>query len=95
MGTEPVDREADCLPPQLQRLFSRGRLTAIPVRTALRRELLEYLAESRFEPGRSYSEAEVNEAIQQVHDDSAALRRYLVIDGLLSRTRDGSGYQLA
>jgi hypothetical protein len=39
----------------------------------------------RFEPGRVYTEAEVNEALSEAHPDYAALRRYLVDDLFLSR----------
>jgi hypothetical protein len=76
-------------------LFSHGRLTAIPRKAARREQLLVHLAETSFEPGRSYSEPEVNEALLAVHDDCSALRRYLVESGLLTRTRDGSSYRRA
>ena len=39
----------------------------------------------RFEPGRRYSENMVNLIIGQVHPDTAALRRYLVDEGMLDR----------
>ncbi|MFD7441814.1 DUF2087 domain-containing protein [Streptomyces sp. NPDC059909] len=74
-------------------LFSRGRLTAIPRRPARREQLLTHLAETLFEPDRAYSEREINEALLTVHEDCSALRRYLVVGGLLSRTRDGSSYR--
>ena len=35
--------------------------------------------------GRSYQEPEVNEVLERYHDDYAALRRYLVDEGFLSR----------
>ncbi|GAA0472078.1 MULTISPECIES: DUF2087 domain-containing protein [Streptomyces] len=76
-------------------LFSHGRLTAIPRKTARRRQLLAHLAETLFEPGRDYTEREVNDALLTVHEDCSALRRYLVTDGLLTRTRDGSSYRRA
>ncbi|WLQ37901.1 DUF2087 domain-containing protein [Streptomyces castrisilvae] len=74
-------------------LFSHGRLTAIPRKTARREQLLVHLAETLFESGRTYTEREVNEALRTVHDDCAALRRYLVVGGLLGRNKDGSGYR--
>ncbi|MET8622206.1 DUF2087 domain-containing protein [Kitasatospora sp. NPDC004669] len=70
-----------------------GRLTAIPRRAARRERLLAHLAETLFEPGRSYTEAEVNNALHTVHDDAPALRRDLVEAGRLARPRDGSSYQ--
>jgi hypothetical protein len=61
-----------------------GRLTSIPAAWAKRRVVLEWLAQ-RFEPGRRYSENMVNLSLAQVHPDTAALRRYLVDDGFMSR----------
>ncbi|MER7761774.1 DUF2087 domain-containing protein [Streptomyces sp. NPDC097619] len=74
-------------------LFQQGRLKAIPRRPARREQLLAHLAGTLFEPDRSYSEPEVNEALRTVHEDCSALRRYLVIGGHLERTRDGSAYR--
>ncbi|MEU9703466.1 DUF2087 domain-containing protein [Streptomyces sp. NPDC047981] len=77
-------------------LFSaEGRLKAIPRRAPRRAQLLAHLAETLFEPSRSYSEREVNEALLTVHEDFPALRRYLVTGGELSRTRDGAAYRRA
>ncbi|MFE1360837.1 DUF2087 domain-containing protein [Streptomyces harbinensis] len=76
-------------------LFNGGRLIAIPRRSARRGQLLAYLADTLFEPGRSYREPEVNAALRTVHDDAPALRRYLVESGLLTRTRDGASYRRA
>jgi hypothetical protein len=74
-------------------LFSRGRLTTIPRRPARREQLLGYLAARLFTGGRVYTEREVNEALATVHEDTSALRRYLIEDGFLGRTRDGAVYQ--
>ncbi|MFE5809248.1 DUF2087 domain-containing protein [Streptomyces sp. NPDC056491] len=74
-------------------LFSGGRLLAIPRRTARREQLLVHLAETLFAVDRDYTEPEVNEALRTVHEDCAALRRYLVTSGLLTRTRDGRTYR--
>jgi hypothetical protein len=63
-----------------------GRLKEIPARAAQRRIVLEYLA-ARFERGRSYTEAEVNELLTELHPDYATLRRYLVDERLLERER--------
>ena len=43
-----------------------------------------------FTVGRRYVEAEVNAALRPFHDDVAALRRYLVDEGFL--TRGGGEY---
>jgi hypothetical protein len=61
-----------------------GRLLSIPATHSKRLVVLDWLAQ-RFEPGRRYSEETVNLVISRVHPDTAALRRYLVDDGLLSR----------
>jgi hypothetical protein len=65
-------------------LDGEGRIRALPAREAKRRLVLEWVA-GRFEPGRSYSEKEVNGLLLGVHDDPASMRRYLVDDGLLAR----------
>ena len=82
-----LDEHGDAPPDEARvlRAFVRdGRLTSIPSSWGKRRVVLEWLAQ-RFEPGLRYSEAEVNLSLMQVHPDNAALRRYLVDDGFLSR----------
>ena len=64
-----------------------GRLLTIPTARAKRLVVLDWLA-SRFEPGTVYAERDVNTELLAVHDDSAALRRYLVDEGFFER-RDG------
>jgi hypothetical protein len=59
------------------RLFDHGRLSQIPAKRKTRAgALLEVL--TRFEPGRAYTEAEVNQVLLGVHPDFAYLRRELV-----------------
>lgn len=59
------------------RLFDDGRLEQIPAKRKTRAAaLLEVL--TRFEPGRVYTEPEVNEVLLGVHHDFAYLRRELV-----------------
>lgn len=60
------------------RLFDdAGRLARVPAKRKTRAAaLLEVL--TRFEPGRDYSEPEVNEVLLGVHEDVAYLRRELV-----------------
>lgn len=77
------------------KLLKDGRITEMPVRPARRRALLEYLTRRAFEPGVSYGEPEVNIALRQYWDDTAALRRYLVQGGLLTRSADGRAYRVA
>ena len=61
-----------------------GRLLSIPAKHAKRLVVLDHLAQL-FEPGERYPELEVNRRLRAVHDDVAALRRYLVEEGFLDR----------
>ncbi|WP_371619065.1 DUF2087 domain-containing protein [Streptomyces sp. NBC_00454] len=72
-----------------------GRLAVIPRKPARREQLLAHLTQTLFATDRDYTESEVNGLLRTVHEDCAALRRYLVIAGHLTRTRDGSGYRRA
>ncbi|MFI0236841.1 DUF2087 domain-containing protein [Streptomyces sp. NPDC016845] len=82
------------VPRHLTGFFARGRLTAIPVRPTVRHEVLVHLTDTLFDTDRTYSEREINAALGTVHDDTAALRRYCVNDGLLVREKDGSDYRV-
>jgi hypothetical protein len=68
----------------LRAFMTEGRLTQIPATRTKRLIVLDRLA-SEFEPGRRYDEREVNDTLRVWHDDVAALRRYLVDEGFLSR----------
>lgn len=59
------------------RLFTDGRIERVPARRKVRAAVLLEVV-SRFEPGREYSEKEVNEVLLGVHEDFAYLRRELV-----------------
>ncbi|MEO3791184.1 DUF2087 domain-containing protein [Nonomuraea sp. B10E15] len=61
-----------------------GRLTTTTMRRDKRLVVLRYIVRV-FEPGVRYAEKDVNVALRAFHDDHAALRRYLVDEGLLSR----------
>jgi len=67
----------------LRAYLVKGRLPVVP-RGAKRSVLLAYLA-TAFEPGVRYPESEVNEIVGVWNPDVAALRRYLVDEGLLAR----------
>ena len=85
---EPRRLEHDEEPPDIARVLRAfvhdGRLTSIPATHAKRTVVLDWLVQ-RFEPGRRYSEQMINLMLAQAHADTAALRRYLVDEGLLSR----------
>jgi hypothetical protein len=72
----------------LARFFERDRLREIPASRSKRLVVLERVAQE-FEPGLRYPEREVNRRLQLFHPDHAALRRYLVDEGLMTRA-DGS-----
>jgi hypothetical protein len=74
--------------------FRRGRLVDVPRAPEVRRRVLVEIAR-RFDAGRAYSEPEVNSVLNEVHDDHAALRRYMVDFGILERDRRGTSYRLA
>lgn len=61
-----------------------GRLVSIPAQHGKRVVVLQHLVRV-FEPGVRYPEREVNALLAVWHADVAALRRYLVDEGLLTR----------
>ena len=65
-------------------LAADGSLHTIPSKRAKLLVVLDHLAQS-FELGRTYPETEVNAVLRRFHPDVAALRRYLVDDGFLTR----------
>ena len=68
----------------LAALVRDGRLTSIPAQRSKRLVVLGHLVRV-FEPGVRYPEREVNALLGVWHPDVAALRRYLVDEGLLTR----------
>ena len=61
-----------------------GRLVSVPAQHGKRVVVLQHLV-GVFEPGVRYPEREVNALLAVWHADVAALRRYLVDEGLLTR----------
>ena len=86
--SRPVSDEHVDLPAEQRRVVSAfvvdGRITQIPAARGKRLVILDWLAQD-FEVGRRYSEPAVNLIIGRRHPDTAALRRYLVDEGLLDR----------
>lgn len=81
----PADVEEDAYRKKVLETFMRhGRVTKIPAQLKKRQVLLEKIAES-FEPGRDYTEREVNIALLDFHDDIATLRRGLIETGQMTR----------
>ncbi|NUM47891.1 MAG: DUF2087 domain-containing protein [Anaerolineales bacterium] len=81
----PANVEEDAYRNKVLATFMRhGRVTKIPAQLKKRQVLLEKIAES-FEPGRDYTEREVNITLLDFHDDIATLRRGLIEVGLMTR----------
>ncbi|GAA2758859.1 hypothetical protein GCM10009872_42190 [Actinopolymorpha rutila] len=85
-GINPVVRRLEGFP-HLRQLFSHGRLTSFPVEDAHLDDLAYFLG-SFFDPGVSYTEAEVNEIVREVDEDVATLRRLMVDVGVMTRDRN-------
>jgi hypothetical protein len=84
------------LPRELRRFVDEhGRVIQWPVRQKLQRMAAAYLA-ARFEPGREYSEREVNELLREWHTfgDWALLRRVLCDWRYMMREPNGTRYRL-
>lgn len=62
-----------------------GRLETIPAQHRKRQVVLRFLLERVFTEDREYPEKEVNQRLALFHPDVAALRRYLVDDGYVTR----------
>lgn len=81
----------------LERLLDEnGVVTRCPSKFGQRLEVVAYLAE-RFEPGRAYTELEVNDVIRShiAFSDYVTMRRELVDFGFLTRSADCREYRRA
>jgi DNA-binding HxlR family transcriptional regulator len=68
-----------------------GSLTTIPAQRKKLEAVLRYVVKA-FEPGKRYSEKEVNQILSRFHTDTASLRRELVGYKLMSREVGGGEY---
>ena len=68
----------------LQTFIRNGSLISIPSQLKKRQVILEKIVE-QFEPGRKYTEKEVNVLLLDYHEDVATLRRGLIEHGLMRR----------
>jgi predicted transcriptional regulator len=75
----------------LRDFFEGERLKEIPASRKKRFVILKWLAD-QFEPGRRYTEREVNEILKRYHADTATLRRELISDAHRLMQRDGGVY---
>lgn len=73
--------------PLTDRWFDKdGRLKAIPTQRAKRRAVLQRIVEG-IEADREYKEAELNAHLRSIHEDVAYLRREMVGENLMTRSR--------
>lgn len=82
-----TQREAEYRRRVIDAFFEYGRLKSIPAQQKKERIILEEIARA-FEPGRSYTEREVNLILADYHDDFCTLRRDMVAEGILSREQN-------
>jgi hypothetical protein len=68
-----------------------GRLREIPLQNRKFSAILRHVV-TVFEPGKRYTEKEINEALKRFHEDSATLRRGLVDSQMLDRENNGAVY---
>ncbi|MBN2043515.1 MAG: metalloregulator ArsR/SmtB family transcription factor [Anaerolineales bacterium] len=70
----------------LRTFFKHGRLVQFPAQLKKRLVILEKIAEE-FEPGREYSEREVNHILLDFNDDVATLRRGMIEHNIMTRDK--------
>jgi hypothetical protein len=75
-------------------LLPNGRLKDIPAQQKKLLVILRHVVKA-FQPGRRYSEREVNTTLEVYHPDPARLRRELVSAGWMEREANGQAYWLA
>lgn len=88
-----ADADLDAFDRKVRATFvdAEGRIKAFPAQAKKALVLVRYALEA-FEPGASYTEAQVNERLKRFSDDTARLRRAFVDHGFMRRTPDGSSY---
>ena len=72
-------------------LLPDGRLKTIPAQQKKLHAVLRHILRD-FEPGRRYSEKEVNQTLARYHDDTASLRREMIGARLMDREGGGGAY---
>jgi len=85
-GGVALDQDEAFRAKTIRDFFDGERLKTIPAQRKRRVIVLQHLVR-RFDPGRAYSEREVNDLLRPAHDDVATLRRELVDYGFMQRDR--------
>jgi biotin operon repressor len=93
LAASVVDVDADAYDRKVIADYSNkdGRLKTIPAQRKKLEAILRYVVKT-FEPGKRYSEKQVNEKLAKYHEDTASLRRELVGYGLMKREGGGGEY---
>ena len=93
LSTVVSEVDADAYDKKVIKDYSRrdGSLKTLPSQRKKLEAILRYVAKA-FEPGRRYSEKQVNEVLSHYHADTATLRRELVGYGLMKRKSGGGEY---
>ena len=86
---EQEKREEEYRQKVVKTFFEYGKLRSIPVQRKKKRICYEVIAE-QFEPGKVYTEKELDDIITPIHEDYCTIRRDMISEGILSR--DGSEY---
>ena len=83
----------DCAQELRAFLNEKGQLTSMPSKHR-KKLLVYYYIGTKVEPGRRYTESELNDLIDEwgLFHDAATVRREMYNFGLLNRERDGSVY---
>ncbi len=81
-------RDAQYRQKVISAFFEYGKLKSIPAQRKKERIVLEEIAKA-FEPGKIYSEREVNIMIADYYDDFCTIRRDMVSEQLLDRNQEG------
>ena len=84
-------RDAEYRQRVIDAFFEYGKLKSIPTQRKKERIILEEIAKS-FEHGKTYTEPEVNEIIEQFHDDFCTIRRDMIGEKIMAR--DNGNYWL-
>lgn len=79
-----TQREMEYRQRVIDSFFEYGRLKSIPAQRKKERIILEEIAKS-FEPGRIYTEREVNIIIADFHDDFCTIRRDMIGEKIMAR----------
>ena len=79
-----AQREADYRQRVIDSFFEYGKLKSIPAQRKQERIILEEISKS-FEPGRIYTECEVNIIIADFHDDFCTIRRDMIGEKIMER----------